>query len=100
MISLVTPTPSQSSTDETSLILPIPDFIHPGEPLFRREMREIDSHNPFNPESEHYGSIMGDTVEANGYPISAWRWMMVSRGWREVLKDPMWAHLEVKGYHR
>lgn len=68
--------------------------------MLRQDLREIESQNPFNPESEHYGSIRGDTIEANGYPRSAWRWSLVSREWRDVLKDPLWTHLEVKGYHR
>lgn len=47
-----------------------------------------------------YGSIKGEYVEANGYPLSAWRWSLISREWRDVLKEPLWTHLEVKGYRK
>jgi hypothetical protein len=75
-------------------------FANPAEPLLAREMREVERHNPLNPESENYRSIVGDSLEANGYPITAWRWQLVCREWYEVLEKPLWENMEIKGHRR
>jgi hypothetical protein len=63
-------------------------------------MRDAHMHNPLNPENENYRSIVGDSLEANGYPITAWRWQTVNREWKETLERRLWEHMEVKGYRR
>ena len=81
-----------------SLILPDHVITNPMDPHYAREMRELERMNPLNPDSDHYRSIIGDRVSANGYPISSWRWQLICREWRELLEGPLWTHLEVKGY--
>lgn len=80
-----------------SLISKVSPMMHPGESLSRRDLEELDKVNPFNPRGENYRSIKGGEAQANGYPLSAWRWVTVCREWRELLEAPLWANMEVKG---
>ncbi|GHJ89606.1 hypothetical protein NliqN6_6008 [Naganishia liquefaciens] len=54
----------------------------------------IPLHNPLHdPKSPHYRSIRGEWQVTNGYPISAWRWPMVNREWRDVCRRRLWREI-------
>lgn len=54
----------------------------------------IPLHNPLHdPKSPHYRSIRGEWQVTNGYPVSAWRWPMVDREWRDVCRRRLWREI-------
>ncbi|KAI9639876.1 uncharacterized protein MKK02DRAFT_40205 [Dioszegia hungarica] len=77
------------------------DYIQPAplavDPLGSRYL-ELQRQIPLHAGQKNYRSIYGDTVSANGYPISSWRWSGVCREWRDELRAGLWKDLEVVGH--
>lgn len=54
----------------------------------------IPIHQP-DRNSPHYRSIRGEWQAANGYPVSAWKWLTVDREWRDVCRRSLWRDIVV-----
>lgn len=82
------------------LILPPPIVLNPHQPLTHAQFAALQARSPLNPASPHYRSIVGERRSANGFPVSSWRWLGVSREWWAVLRSEIWRDCVVGGWRQ
>lgn len=84
--------------ESRSLILPPQVILNPYIRPTASQIAAIQSRSPLNPNNPNYLSLNGEIVNANGYPISSWRWLKVCREWWSILRPMLWRDLVVAGY--
>ncbi|KAL7412484.1 hypothetical protein BDY24DRAFT_107164 [Mrakia frigida] len=84
--------------ESRALILPPPLLLNPHQPLTERQIANLQARSPLNPANPNYMSLVGERRSANGYPISSWRWLKVSREWWSILRAELWRDCVVGGY--
>lgn len=62
-------------------------------PITPSQIAALQARSPLHPSNPHYLSIVGEVRSANGYPLSAWRWLEVSKEWWAVLRRELWRDL-------
>jgi hypothetical protein len=84
-----------------SLILPPIVLSGPMQPfgphIVSVRQEDLEKYNPLNPDNPNYRSIVGEMVQANGYPLSSWRWTGLNREWRNILRGELWRRCVVGG---
>ena len=83
---------------DPSLILPPPLIINPHQPLTEEQFATLQARSPLNPANPNYMSLVGERRAANGYPVSSWRWLKVSREWWSIIRAELWRDCVVGGY--